>query len=243
MSQNYNALQIQPIKWLDYIWLYGIPILLNYIACRLAIPYLEKHSTLPIEIIYFICVGGIVLIPMFFGAIYLVKKDISSNNLTDVFKRMRIHKLSKRDWKWIIFGFIFLCLSSFLIVKVLMPKFGLNATPFFFKNMPLNNNHMWILYIWPLFFFFNIFGEEFLWRGYIQPRQELLHKNWTWFFHGLLWAIWHLPMGIDLVIAASPIFFILPYIVQTKKNTTISIVIHVIFGGFGFLVLSLGGVH
>jgi membrane protease YdiL (CAAX protease family) len=130
-----------------------------------------------------------------------------------------------------------------VIAKIIMPKLGFDATPFFFRNMPLNDDHLWILYIWPIFFFFNIFGEEFYWRGYIQPRQELLNKNWTWLVHGLLWAAWHLPMGLDLIFAATPIFFILPAVVQIRKNTTIAIIVHFIFGAFGFLSLSLGTIH
>lgn len=238
-----NSIPVKPISWPDYIWLYGFPTLLNYFACRWAIPWFEKNSSLPIEIIYFICVGGLVLMPMFFWAIYLTKQDTGSLRIKDLFERMRIKKLTGKDWIWTVAGFIFLSLASFVIAKILMPNMGMDATPFFFKNMPLDSNHFWILYIWPLFFFFNIFGEEFLWRGYIQPRQELFHGKFTWFFHGLFWAVWHLPMGIDLVVASSPIFFILPAIVQIKKNTTIAIVIHTVFGGFGFLALALGGLH
>ncbi len=234
---------IKSLKWADFLWLFGIPTLLNYIACKIAIPFMEMHSQQPIEIIYFTCVGGIVLIPMFLGAIYLTGKEIGSYKLPTILDRMRIKKLSRKDWLWTIIAFVLLSLSSFLIAKILMPKMGFDATPFFFKNMPLNKEHMWILYAWPLFFFFNIFGEEFLWRGYIQPRQELLTKNWTWFFHGIFWSVWHIPMGIDLVLAGLPTFFILPAIVQVRKNTSIAILIHLIFGGFGFLALALGAVH
>jgi len=225
------------------VWLYGIPTLLNYIACRWAIPWFEKNSSLPVEVIYFISVGGLVLMPMFFWALYLVKKDTRSGKFSDWLERMRIKKLSGKDWIWTVTGFILLSLASFLIAKILMPKLGMDATPFFFKNMPFTGSNFWIMYVWPAFFFFNIFGEEFLWRGYIQPRQELLHGNLTWFFHGLFWAFWHFPMGLDLVVASSPIFFILPAIVQIRKNTTIAIVIHAVFGGFGFLALALGGLH
>jgi len=93
------------------------------------------------------------------------------------------------------------------------------------------------------FFFFNIFGEEFLWRGYIQPRQEVLNKKWTWLVHGSFWAVWHLPMGLDLIYSAIPIFFILPAVVQVRKNTAVAIVVHFVFGAFGFLGLALGLVH
>ena len=235
--------QITPLKWSDYFLLYGIPLLLNYLACRVAIPFLETQTSLPVEIIYFLSVGLIALVPMFFGAIYLSGKEINSLRLKDILARMRVFSLSKKDWVWTVGTFLLLVFASFLIAKVLMPQLGKDATPFFFKNMPLNDANMWILYVWPLFFFFNILGEEFLWRGYIQPRQELLHGRMTWFFHGIFWAIWHIPMGLDLIFASLPIFFILPAVVQVRKNTSIAIVVHAVFGAFGFLALALGAVH
>jgi membrane protease YdiL (CAAX protease family) len=239
-SMNHS---LTPLKWSDYLFLYGLPTALNFTACQLVIPFLERNTNLPIEIVYFISVGGIALMPMFFLAIFLTKKEIGSKSWSEVFERMRVKKLTPRDWGWTVSTFLILCVASFLIAKVLMPQLGIDATPFFFKNMPLDSNHMWILYVWPVFFFFNIFGEEFLWRGYIQPRQELLHKKLTWFVHGIFWAAWHLPMGLDLIFASLPIFFILPAVVELRQNTTIAIVVHAVFGAFGFLALAFGGVH
>lgn len=234
---------IKPLKWIDFLWLFGIPTLLNYIGCQVAIPYMEKITDLPIEIIYFLCVGGLVLFPMFIWAIYLTGNEIGSYKLKSILERMRIKKMTKQDWIWTVMAFVLLSLASFLIAKLIMPSMGMDATPFFFKNMPLSSEHMWIMYVWPIYFFFNIFGEEFLWRGYIQPRQELLNKKWTRLFHGIFWSFWHLPMGFDLVFVAIPLLFILPAIVQIRQNTTIAIIVHIVFGGFGFIVLALGGVH
>ncbi len=155
---------------------------------------------------------------MFFWAIYLSGKEIGSYKIKEYSARMRIKKLSGIDWIWTVISFVALSLASFLIAKIVMPKLGFDATPFFFQNMPLSNSMMWILYVWPLFFFFNIFGEEFLWRGYIQPRQELLNKKWTWLVHGLFWAGWHIPMGFDLIFAATPIFFILTCSSSNQKK-------------------------
>jgi len=236
-------LKVKPLNWLQLILLFGIPTILNFIACRILIPYLtETLKSLPIEIIYFISVGGLVLIPMFFGSIYLTVREINSVKVKDIFLRMRIKKLSLTDLIWTVSGFIILSITSFFIAKIILPGLNLDASPFFFKNMPLTNKYFWIIYVWPVFFFFNIFGEEFLWRGYIQPRQELLNKKYTWVVHGILWSVFHLPMGINLVLSAIPIFFILPGIVQIRKNTTISIIIHFIFGAFGFLTLAFGAV-
>ena len=231
---------IKPVTWLQLVLLFGIPTLLNELACGAAIPLLYRYSGLPIEICYFLSVGLLVLVPMFFAALWLSGKEAGSFKLSMLFERMRIKKLSAGDTIWTIGGFIFLSLTSFLIAKIILPMINIDAAPFFFKNMPLKEGYMYILYVWPLFFFFNIFGEEFLWRGYIQPRQELLNGKWTWLVHGLFWAGFHIPMGFDLMLSASPIFFILPAIVQIRKNTTISIIIHFVFGAFGFLALALG---
>ncbi len=234
---------IKPLKWIDLLLLFGVPTLLNFIACNIAIPFLDAQNVFPIEVSYFISVGIIVLVPMFFGAIYLTSKEIKSYKVRDIFSRMRIKSLSRKDMLWTLGGFVSLSLFSFLIAKIILPIFDIDASPFFFRNMPLNDEYFWLLYIWPLFFFFNIFGEEFLWRGYIQPRQELLNKEYTWLVHGLFWALWHLPMGLDLIFSALPLLFILPAIVQFRKNTSIAIIIHFVFGAFGFLALALGLVH
>ena len=233
-------ISVKFLTWSKLLLLFGIPAVLNLLACQIAIPFIDAQNLLPIEITYFLCVGIIVLVPMFFAAIYLTAKEIGSYQVKAILLRMRINKLSKRDVYWTIGGFVFLSLTSYLIAKILLPITGQTAAPFFFRNMPLNEEHIWILYIWPLFFFLNIIGEEFLWRGYIQPRQELLNKKYTWLVHGLLWACWHLPMGLDLVLSAIPIFFILPAIVQIRKNTSIAIIIHSVFGAFGFLSLAFG---
>ena len=243
MNSKTGTKQATAIKWRSYTFLYGVPTVLNFIACRLAIPFFERNSELPIEIIYFLSVGGIALLPMFLGSIYLAPREIHSNKWKKLLKRMRVRRISKVDLWWTIATFLVLVLASFLIAKVLMPLWDYNATPFFFQNMPLKGQHLWILLVWPIFFFFNIFGEELFWRGYLQPRQELLHGKWTWLVQGFLWAGWHLPMGFDLIFPSLPIFFILPAVVQLRKNTSIAIIVHAVFGAFGFLALALGAVH
>lgn len=229
--------------WPELLLLVAIPTLLNFLACRLAIPFIDGLQIMPIEVAYFLSVGLLVLVPMLFGAIYLTGREIGSFKLRDVLARMRIKKIKGKDWLWTIGGFFGLSAASFLLAKILLPVIGWDSMPFFFQNMPLQAHQYWILAVWPLYFFFNIMGEELFWRGYILPRQALINGRWTWLVQGVLWACWHLPMGLDLVLTSLPILLILPAIAQIRKNSSISIVIHAIFGGFGFLALALGLVH
>lgn len=232
--------RLAPLQRLELLWLVGPPICLNVIACRVAIPRLDAMGRLPVEITYFLCVGGLVLAPMFFSALFLIRREAARTTWLGVLSRMRVRALGRADWLWTVATFVGLSAASFCIAKVLMPAMGLDATPFFLRDMPLGSGERWILAVWPAFFFFNILGEEFFWRGYLQPRQELWTGEWTWLVQGLLWAAWHVPMGLDLVIASLPIFFILPAVVQVRRNTTIAIVVHAAFGAFGFLSLALG---
>jgi membrane protease YdiL (CAAX protease family) len=233
----------EPLHAGGLVLLFGVPTALNAVACRVAIPWLDDRHVFPLEVTYFLCVGVLVLIPMFVWALARSAREAASPGTRDVLARMRVRRIAGRDWLWTVTTFVVLSAASFVIANVLMPRLGLDATPFFFRNTPFDAGHRWILGVWPAFFFFNIFGEEFYWRGYIQPRQEPLTGRWTWLVHGLLWATWHIPMGLDLIVASSPIFFLLPAVVQLRRNTSVAIVVHAGFGAFGFLALALGVVR
>jgi hypothetical protein len=103
--------EIRPLTWLQLVLLFGIPTFLNEIACGFGIPLLYEKAGLPIEICYFLCVGLLVLVPMFFGALWLCSRDAGSFKLPVLFDRMRIKKLSLADTWWTIGGFVFLSLT------------------------------------------------------------------------------------------------------------------------------------
>ena len=229
-----------PLTWSGLLVLFAIPAALNLFACAWAIPAIASGLGWPSEAAYFLAVGALALAPIFVAALVLGWRELDTPSLAALAARLRVRPLDRTDWAWTVSGFIGLCLASLVLAKWVLPVFGLNATPFFFQNMPLDAAHFWLFAVWPLFFFFNIFGEELFWRGYILPRQEGLNGRWTFAVHGALWAIWHLPMGIGLVVSALPTLFILPAIAQIRRNTSITLIIHAVFGAMGFLVLAFG---
>ena len=91
--------------------------------------------------------------------------------------------------------------------------------------------------------FFNIFGEELLWRGFILPRQELVHGQWTWIIHGLLWTAFHIFWAPDLasLLGRAPTYLALAFVCQRLQNTWPGIIAHFI-GNSPILVLIVGGV-
>ncbi len=218
------------------------PTALNALACLVLIPWCERAFGVPIEAAYFASVGVCSLAPIFFAALLLARREVGES-WQAVSRRLGLKRLSTADIVWAVVGFVVLCGASWLIATHLLPLLGMDGRPFFFRNMPLQPGQRWLLIAWLPFFFFNIMGEELYWRGYLLPRQRGQSGRLAWLIQGLSWATWHLPMGIDLIVAALPIFFVLPAIAQARRNTTIAIVIHAVFGAFGFLGLAFGVVH
>jgi membrane protease YdiL (CAAX protease family) len=83
----------------------------------------------------------------------------------------------------------------------------------------------WIAVVYFLGWVLNIFGEEFWFRGFMLPRQEVAYGRWAWSLHGLVWTINHLFQVWTLVILF-PYAFLWSYIIQRGKNTWIPIIAH-----------------
>lgn len=94
------------------------------------------------------------------------------------------------------------------------------------------------LLLYLVLFFFNIIGEEFWWRGYILPRQELALGRWAWLMHGFLWWGFHAFKWWDLL-PILPATLIISYVAQRTRNTTPGIVSHALFNGLALIPLVL----
>lgn len=92
---------------------------------------------------------------------------------------------------------------------------------------------------------FNTFEEEFWWRGYILPRQELVHGKHTWVVHGLLWTLFHAFKYWEFV-ALLPTCLAFSFVAQHRKNTWPGIITHFALNGLetiSILFLVLGVVQ
>lgn len=88
-------------------------------------------------------------------------------------------------------------------------------------------------------FFFNIIGEELWWRGYILPRQELVHGRFTWLIHGLLWAGFHVYKWWDMI-GLLPVTLLLSFDAQRWKNNWPILIAHGLLNGLLLLLLVAG---
>lgn len=235
---------IRPISTTNALLLFGIPSILFLIICRVLIPMLHQTYGLHPALSWFIG-GSLIFIPLFLLAFYLTWKD-GFRTKASILSRMRLRKMSARDWKYTLISTLSVMMLSGAIMGIstfLHTQFGISeieTTPSFMQFDPFQGNERFLLLIWGMMFFFNIFGEELMWRGYILPRQEISLGKSAWLFNALLWVLFHICFGVQLLILLIPILFILPYAVQKTQNTWVGIYIHALVNGPAFIMVSLG---
>ncbi len=156
---------------------------------------------------------------------------------------LNIRSFSKKDWIYSIIGLllVFTLTGMIFFISTLLNEYAgfrnLSTTPWFMELHPFQGSEKLLLLVWLPMFFFNIVGEEIAWRGYVQTR---LKGSWEWILCSLLWLIFHLPFGLDMIIMLIPCFIIVPYVFHKTKNTLTGIFIHGIFNGPIFILVALG---
>jgi membrane protease YdiL (CAAX protease family) len=93
-----------------------------------------------------------------------------------------------------------------------------------------------ILLLFVVMYFFNIVGEEFWWRGYILPRQELAFGRFTWLIHGFSWAIFHLFKWWE-ILTLLPVCLLIAYVSQKRQNNWAGFIAHALVNGTGVLLI------
>jgi membrane protease YdiL (CAAX protease family) len=221
--------------------LYGGAALLLFAVTHGAIPALMKRTTIEPILLWFGAAGIGVFLPLLLLGLALLKQESVHLNW-DVWRgRLRFRRMMRDDWRWTLVGALVvgvLAAKSMLLMKLLLGQVSLQ--PSFLQFEPLTPDRYWILAAWLPFFLINIMGEEFLWRGVILPRQEAAFGRWAWLANGLGWLGFHLAFGPSVLFVLWPTTFIIPYIVQRRRNAWIGVVIHAALNGGGFLALAFG---
>ncbi|MFC1564917.1 CPBP family intramembrane glutamic endopeptidase [candidate division KSB1 bacterium] len=237
---------ISPISLKTSIILFGIPALLLHLLTKYGIPLTDRYFGF-IPVISWFFNGGIVFIGLFAASIYFVKKEIPDSGIKDICSRLRLKSISKSDIKWTLKAFLFVGVSSGICMGIwilIVNKTGLlsipDLNPPFLEMEQLHTYPKWFFIPWAPFFFFNIFGEELFWRGYILRGQEMTFGKYAWLVNGALWAVFHISFGLQIIISIFPLLFILPYSVQKTKNIWVGILLHGFINGSVFLAKSFG---
>jgi membrane protease YdiL (CAAX protease family) len=205
------------------------------------LPFLKNNFIINPALYWFIT-GYFLFIPLFIFSILATKQE-GNKEVKAILQALSIKRFTKTDLIYSIVGLllVFICTGIIFAVSFLLNKyFGiklLSTTPWFMEMHPFQGTDKFLLLVWLPMFFFNIVGEEMLWRGYIQTR---LNGKYSWLFCALFWMIFHLPFGIDLMIMLIPVIIIVPYIFAKTNNTVTGIFIHGIYNGPLFVMVALG---
>jgi len=171
--------------------------------------------------------------------------------------RFRLKKMNRTDWLYTLGLFLAMAViyMALSFTSKWLIQFKLFAPPDFllpavdprleqpllvksFMGIPLQGQ-WWIAIVYFTALVFNIIGEEFWWRGYIMPRQELAFGKWTWVVHGVLWTSFHVFWKWNLIILL-PTCLALSYVVYRRKNTWIGIITHMAFNSVPLIGLIIG---
>jgi membrane protease YdiL (CAAX protease family) len=212
-----------------------------YLLLFTLLPFLKSHFSLNPALYWFVT-GYFLFIPLFVAALVMVKGE-GARGFRQILAALHIKPFAKKDWQYAAGGLLLGFILTGLIfgVSFLLHKFYglamLNTTPWFMEMQPFRGVEKLLLLVWLPMFFFNIVGEEILWRGAIQSRLRGKH---SWLLCSLLWLLFHLPFGADLMVMLVPVIIIVPYAFHKTGNTLVGVFIHGVYNGPMFVAVALG---
>jgi len=229
---------------IESLWYFLGGAIVLFLAVQYAIPHLhQQYGVLPL--IGWWLASGVIVSALFVGAILAARYRSQANSLRDILLALNIRSLTKTDILWAFGGLLGVVLVTAIVVTAFDRLFSMNllsqdSYASFLRMEKLKPNEYWLFLAWLPYFFFNIVGEELMWRGYLLPRQAAALGQYAWIFNGLLWAIFHVGIGWRIAIVLLPIELIVPYVVQKRQNTWLGIIIHGLYNGSGFVMVALG---
>ena len=249
---------IKPLSFGMSLLLVGAPAVAAYVTIHYVVAPLVARNGCPFFLGYM--VWWIRLMALF-AAVALVAYWLEGNPLTWMafIERYRLQKPSGRVWLWAVV-FLVVHLVTAIVGSALIgpwvssaPLFSLPEAfppelrptgtaalvPGEFMGMPLKGQ-WWIAGLYFVGWVLNVLGEEFWYRGYLLPRQELAHGRYAWLAHGLLWGVHHLWQKWTLPVLL-PSAFLWAYVAQRTRSTWVTIIAHGV-GNFIPLVLIVVGI-
>jgi membrane protease YdiL (CAAX protease family) len=241
----------RPMPLSQAILYFGVPGLVVFGFVYLAIPALEATGLSGFAAYLWALLIPLVL--LFIAALVALRAEGWPVNRASLRERFRYRSMTRRDWLWTGAGVLLFPAIYGLMTQITWPLFagGLLPLPGYIPTIldpraaqgaealttavggPLVGR--WDLAaLYFVVLFFNIFGEEFWWRGYILPRQELAHGASAWVVHGVLWAAFHFFKFWD-IIALLPVALGIAFISQRLQNNTPAVILHYVLNGLGWI--------
>lgn len=227
-------MKIKPLRFLQSLPYFGI---------ALGLMIAMYYALFPIWIGYFGVVNGyfysfiaasLTLFFIPFALFYYESDEENPATLKRFQKRFHLKKLTWQEWKWILITIVLTIpltigmgfLNDFLIrtFNISIPWSGKYEI---LANIDLLTPNGFQVIMMIVVLLVNIPAEELFFRGFLYPRQEVVHGKWTWIIHGLLWWGYQAYKWFRL-----PTFLVnsllIPLLWHRTKNTTATMVSHFI---------------
>ena len=245
---------------------FGIPAIITIFCVYSVFPYLVEHGFS--TFVSYAIVLDIPLAIMLVASLVAYRMEGNPMSWPALRDRFRLNRMERKGWLWTIGLFLFMLITAGLLSVLLLSIIpGLvekgvltipDSTPSFIdpripQGLESMKNQMgaeavgnWSLLVITIFsLILNILGEEFLWRGYILPRQELTYGKRTWMVHGVLWTLLHAFKWWQML-ALLPGALALSFVAQRLQNTWPGIIAHFVTNGMGMIgvllvILDFGG--
>jgi len=236
-----NNIKLEKLGLIGSFAIYIPAALLLYVLANYMIPYLSRVTGQETILFWFIVAGLGVFTPLIITGFFILRSEGFTISKKTIIERLRFRKLTKRDLIWTLGGMIAVAIFSGLAMKGLELTVGkFDHSPPFMSFEPLSSGRYWLLLVWAPYWILNILGEEFLWRGVMLPRQEIVFGKYTWIIHGIGWGLFHVAFGWHLLFTMLPIIFIQSYVVQKTKNSWTGVLIHGGLNGPSFIAICFG---
>ncbi len=252
-----NKVTIKPMNLWKSLLYFGIPGVMLYWNIYYGVPLLAEYGV-PLIVSFPLALYGLLGL-LFFASLIAYKLEGNPMTWSHLKQRFRLHKVTKKLWIAALVSFLVLqifeaCLKFTGALLAEMPFFAPPSVlpefihPHFelvfpfkeFMGVPLDGN-WWIILVWLLCLLCNILGEEFWWRGYILPRQELAFGRYAWLVQGVLWLfLFHAFLKWNFIVLI-PTCLLIPYLAQKYQNTWLAAIVHGI-GNALFFVFIIPGI-
>lgn len=238
--------QLKPIKFSTSLVIFLGAAGLFLITERVIIPYL--HGLGASQLILFLTyISPFTL--FFISALYGYRNEGNPWNWKAFNSRFRYKPIKGKMWIWTILIvavdtalYLAVYKLAFPLVKKIHDAFPTPEVVTSFMNNGETfagfnvQGNWWLLGLFFVLYFFNVVGEEILWRGYLWPRQELTHGKYTWVVHGLLWTSFHLFAPYNALMVLPGALF-MSYVTQKYQNNTLFLISHATLNGIPLVIL------
>ena len=248
--------RLRALPWLPSILILAVLGSVLFLGYHVWLPAYITRTGKP-YLVGYLWVWGTSMLVVFLLSLFLFMREGYRLTWRAFARRYRLDHFPWKDWLWALaviivtaslyFGLSFTArwLASsqvFAPPPLAPPELRPDATGSVvsgvFFGMPIKGQ-WWVVAVYFFGWVCNILGEEFFYRGWMLPRQELAFGKYAWIVNGTMFTFQHWMQPFNFL-AIGPGALFMAWVVQRRRNTWIGIIQHGLMNFSVFVVLVQG---